>query len=108
MGYRVSRSAELDILGIFFQGLDDFGIRRAERYRDELKNQFRLIGEFPNIARLRTGFPDSIRALPHRSHVILYEHDGTDVVILRVRHGREDWLNDPMGDSANLRDETAP
>ena len=29
--------------------------------------------------------------LPHESHVVLYRATGDTVLILTVRHGREDW-----------------
>jgi toxin ParE1/3/4 len=34
---------------------------------------------------------------PYRSHIVVYliDNDG-DILILRVRHGREDWEGDPV------------
>jgi toxin ParE1/3/4 len=51
------------------------------------------------MARARPEWPASVRAFPHGSHVILYEQTETGIVILRVRHGHEDWLNDPPGNA---------
>ena len=37
-------------------------------------------------------------------HVILYAVDEAGVLVLRVRHGHEDWLDDPPGDHPNTSD----
>lgn len=95
--YRLSNAADADLVAIFLRSLDDFGIRQAERYRDELKAQFERLGEFPDLARLRTEYEPALRVATHKAHVIIYEVDGGDIVIVRVRHGREDWRTDPRG-----------
>jgi toxin ParE1/3/4 len=97
--YRVARDAELDLLPIFLASMDRFGPRQAERYREAFKREFELLAQFPDMARPRDGWPASVRAFPHGSHVILYEHHDDGIVILRIRHGREDWLGDPLGDA---------
>ena len=96
--YRVSRDAELDLRSIFLTGMDLFGPRQADNYRDALKRQFDLLAQFPDMARPREDWPESVRAFPHGSHVILYEKDEQGIMILRIRHSREDWLNDPLGE----------
>ena len=38
-----------------------------------------------------------LRALSYRSHIILYEVDpDRTVTVLRIRHGREDWVSEPL------------
>ena len=104
--YRVSRDARIDLLSIFLTGMEQFGPRQAERYRDGLKRAFELLARFPDMARSRPEWPVTVRAFPHGSHVIIYEKGEADIVILRVRHGLEDRINDlldeadpPPGDS---------
>ena len=47
------------------------------------------------MARLRSELSPPMRVHPCGSHVILYVVDvERGVVIVRVRHGREDWMND--------------
>lgn len=49
------------------------------------------------MARLRTEITPPLRVLAHRSHVILYGVDQDGVaIILRIRHGREDWISNPL------------
>ena len=96
--YKVSRDAELDLLSIFLDGMDLFGPRQAERYREAFKRQFDLLAQFQDMARPRDNWPQNVRAFPHGSHVILYERAEDGIMILRIRHSREDWLNDPPGE----------
>jgi toxin ParE1/3/4 len=32
-----------------------------------------------------------VRIHPHRAHIIIYQDMGADILIIRIRHGREDW-----------------
>ncbi len=38
----------------------------------------------------------AVRIHRYISHMIIYENEGDDILIIRVRHGREDWLSDPV------------
>lgn len=69
-----------------------FGLSQADRYIDGLLETLELIADFPEIARLRTGIAPPVRGWPYRSHMILYDlgEDG-GVLIVRIRHGLEDW-----------------
>ena len=73
-----------------------FGLRQADAYGVELTKTLRLIAEYPQAARIRTDTARPVRAKPHKSDVILYVIQEDDVVILRVRHAAEDWVNDPQ------------
>jgi toxin ParE1/3/4 len=53
-----------------------------------------FLSRFPRAARLRDEVDPPVRAYPYRSHLIVYDIDGDAIVILRIRHGREDWLAD--------------
>ena len=39
--------------------------------------------------------PGPARAYRYKSHLIVYDLDGDDIVILRLPHARSDWINDP-------------
>ena len=39
----------------------------------------------------------AIRAFSFKAHVVIYEDAPDGVVILSVRHGHEDWHEDPLG-----------
>ena len=91
MPYRLTRQAEADLIAIYVAGFIEFGVPQAENYLDSLTDAFRLLADNPAIARLRREFGPPVRIHPHRAHIIIYQEIGSDILILRVRHGREDW-----------------
>lgn len=95
MGYRLTDEADENMVDIFISGEASFGTRQAEKYFLVLHAKFQLIAENPMMARERLEISPSIRAHPHKSHMIIYRIDGDEVVILGVRHAHEDWTNDP-------------
>ncbi|MCB9992627.1 MAG: type II toxin-antitoxin system RelE/ParE family toxin [Hyphomicrobiaceae bacterium] len=97
MGFRLTAKAEEDILRIFAEGAERFGIMRAEAYHLELAALFDLIAANPQIALERHEIAPPVRIHPHKSHLIVYltDPDG-GVLIVRIRHGQEDWESDPV------------
>lgn len=94
MVYRTTRRAKDDIVDIFAKGLERFGRAQASAYHDRLEHPFELIAANPRLARERAEVTPPMRAHPCGVHVILYGVEpNDDVVILRVRHGREDWMS---------------
>jgi toxin ParE1/3/4 len=94
MGYRLSRKAEDDLIAIYRTGIDEFGLAQAERYFAGLEQAFALLAVYPRAARERREISPPVRAHPHKSHLIVYIVEGDDVLILRIRHAREDWMAD--------------
>ncbi|EAB6718303.1 type II toxin-antitoxin system RelE/ParE family toxin [Escherichia coli] len=95
MTFRLTVKAEDDIVNIAEQGVRLFGLAQARRYHDDLFALFQLIADSPHMARERQELSPPVRIHPFRSHLVIYQiqPDG-DVVILRLRHGREDWLSE--------------
>ena len=94
MIYRLTRKAEEDIISIFVDGVEKFGVAQAEKYHAELESVFGLIADNPHIARERSELSPPTRIHPHGTHIILYQiEDNGHVLILRVRHSREDWIS---------------
>ncbi|MDI1365966.1 MAG: type II toxin-antitoxin system RelE/ParE family toxin [bacterium] len=89
--YRLSRTAEDDVIAIYLTGAGLFGVGQAERYHQGLEETFRFLSAFPKAARLRNEIAPPVRVHPYRSHIIVYTVVGQDIDILRVRHGLEDW-----------------
>lgn len=86
--YRLTKQAESEILDIFIYGVEQFGLRQAHFYKNELEGCFQLLGDNPRIGRLAPAIGEGVRRHEHGSHVILYEIDGSGVLILAVVHGR--------------------
>lgn len=91
--YALSRAAEDDLARIAAYTVETFGIEQAIAYRDGLKRAFEFLAENPRAARLRAELKPPLRAHRFQSHLIVYDirADGS-ILIVRVRHGREDWL----------------
>ena len=94
MAYRLSNAAELDVTLIYIEGFAQFGSDQAESYYVGLQRTVEIISENPTMARERAEFTPPVRIHPYRAHVIIYVVDEQGVLVLRVRHGREDWRGD--------------
>ncbi|MFK3888449.1 type II toxin-antitoxin system RelE/ParE family toxin [Sphingomonas sp. NPDC079357] len=76
-------------------GLERYGLAALDRYVARLREAFEMIDSFPRIARLRDEIGGATRGFPVGVHIIFYQvDDADDVLILRIRHGREDWIGD--------------
>lgn len=92
MAFRLSVKAEDDIIGIAEAGLLLFGREQALRYHAGLFGLFELIAANPRMARERREIEPPVRIQPFKAHLVIYEIDEHgDVLILRVRHGHENW-----------------
>jgi toxin ParE1/3/4 len=93
VGYHLSRLAEQDLIELFLDGTERFGLRQAEAYHDLLAHIFEFLADNPEAARLREEIDPPVRIHPVQAHLVVYrlESDG-DVFIIRVRHGHEDWV----------------
>ena len=96
MAHRLTQKAADDLRRIYVEGISLFGADAAARYHARFGEVFDILAVHPLLARERREISPPVRVHPCGSHVIIYlvEADG-DVLILRVRHGREDWVNEP-------------
>lgn len=98
MVYRLTSEAAEDLIHIYIEGVRIFGVAQAEKYQDELEERFELLAFNPRMARERQELTPPVRINPFASHVIVYQtKNDDDVLIIRIRHGHEDWINDPVG-----------
>lgn len=89
MSYILSKKAEQDIIGLFLDGADRFGVAQAEDYMDELERSFEFLSKNPEAARQRFELSPPVRVHPFRSHIIIYTQENNgDIFIVRVRHSR--------------------
>ena len=98
VAYRLTHRAEEDVIALYLTGIEEFGEAVAEKYQDGLWRAFAFLSDYPAAARERLEITPSVRAHPYNSHMIVYVIDGDDVLILAVRHGREDWISDPISE----------
>ena len=97
MGYRLSRAAEEDVIALYGEGVLQFGQAQADRYLVGLERAFRFLADYPYAARVRVEIDPPVRCLAYGVHMVIYLADASErALILRIRHSREDWLNDPL------------
>lgn len=94
--YRLSQRAESDVGDIYLTSALTFGLAQADRYHAGLEAMFEFLAANPRAARERREVDPPVRAHPYGSHIIIYTIDEFGVLVLRIRHGREDWLDQPL------------
>jgi toxin ParE1/3/4 len=92
LGYRLSRKAEEDIIGLIVEGIERFGQSQAEHYQVLLEQQLQSLAENPRMGRQRPELEPCVRVWPVMSHLIVYTvEDHDEVFVVRVCRKREDW-----------------
>jgi len=92
--YRLTRAADDDVAAIFLAGIDMFGLAQADSYHAGMAATFAFLADYPQAARLRHEIDPLVRVWPYKAHLVVYEVDEHGILVLRVRHGREDWMGD--------------
>jgi toxin ParE1/3/4 len=94
MEYVLSRKAEDDLVDIFLEGIQKFGILQANEYHSKLEACFEFLAENPLAASERKELRPIVRMHPVGVHLIIYRLESPErIFIIRVRHTREDWLH---------------
>ncbi len=92
VAWRLSRPAKEDIRRIAKEGARRFGRAQARLYHDGLERLFDRLADYPEMARERQELIPPARVQPYGAHVVFYAIGKAGIDILRVRHGRENWL----------------
>ncbi|MCL7945168.1 type II toxin-antitoxin system RelE/ParE family toxin [Marinobacter sp. ATCH36] len=93
MEYVLSRKAEEDVIGIFLDGIEKFGLAQSDEYHSKLKECFEFLAANPLAAAERKEFRPVVRIHPVGVHLVIYRQETYQrILIIRVRHSREDWL----------------
>jgi len=87
----VTEQASKDVVRMFQEGLERFGPKQAIRYADGLEKAYQQIVQFPKASREREELTPQQRVFRYRAHLIFYQLTTAEIIITRVRHGREDW-----------------
>ena len=85
--YRLTRDADADLLDVFLYGLE-FGLTRAEDYRDSLTRCFEIPAANPKLGRKADEFAPSARRHEYARHVIFYDEQPDGVLITAIIHER--------------------
>lgn len=84
----ISDQGEADLFDIYRYGIETFGIRQANLYRDRIDDSFRKLADFPHMGRSADSIRKGLRRHEHGSHVIFYREKGEGIVIVAVVHAR--------------------
>jgi len=97
MTYRLTGKAVEDIIAVYWEGVRLFGTAQAEKYHAGMEQVFRLLSDHPELARERKEITPPVRIHPYGAHLIVYIVErNRDILIVRVRHGHEDWEEQPV------------
>lgn len=94
MSYRLTQAAEDDLVNIYLDSIRLFGRAQAERYYAGLHGIFDFLEQNPNVARKRLHIQPPARMHPHKSHLVFYQLEDQGILIIRIRHAHENWVND--------------
>lgn len=96
MPVRLTEKARVDFIELYTDGVERFGYQQAEAYADGIERVFDILADNLELARLRTEMNPPVRIHPHGSHLIVYEVQDRSVLVLRIRHARENWSDAPI------------
>lgn len=90
--WRLTRAAADDLAALYCHGVSEFGEARADAYYADIVSVFDLLADYPLLGQLRQEIRPPVRTFRVGRHIVVYEV-GLDnaPLILRVRHGRDDW-----------------
>ncbi len=91
MTFRLTSAAETDLIQIYLFGRERFGFQQAEAYYADLKYTFGLLADYPGMGRLRKELNPPMHTHPFRSHLIFYQVEVEELLIVRIRHASEGW-----------------
>ena len=92
MLYRLSAIAEEDLDEIWSYVAEEASPTTADRHIDDIIDRFHLLAEQPGMGRARPEFGPGVRSFAVENYVIYYRHEGDDVLIARILHGRRDQI----------------
>jgi toxin ParE1/3/4 len=86
--YGLTEEAADDLVTIFLDGIESFGLSQARYYRDRLERCFALLANNPRMGRPADAFSAGARRHEHGSHVIFYEEALHGVLVIAIVHQR--------------------
>ena len=94
MAWRLSEKAEADLQLHYAYGLEQWGIRQADRLFEQIFDAFEEIDVYPEACRNRFEVEPGLRIKIIQSYLILYSIELDAVVIQRIVSGASDWQNE--------------
>lgn len=95
--YRLTPAAQADLAAIWTYTAETWSAAQADAYLRGIRKTLDILVDSPEIARGRAEIAPPVRIHRHRSHVIVYRIEAPYLAVIRIRHGCEDWIDDPVG-----------
>lgn len=96
--YRLRPRAVEDLEMIWLYTATQWSIDQAELYIRQLTAGLDFLVAHPEIARERVELNPPVRIHRIAAHLAVYRIEPDYLDIIRIRHGREDWMSDPLGE----------
>ena len=91
MRLRLSFRARADLVHIFDYGRKEFGELIASNYLRKIQHILSLIEHQPQMAPLHPELGEAMRLHPVGSHVVVYEIEDQQIVVIRILRGEQNW-----------------
>ncbi len=91
LNYRISALAEDDLIAIFLQSIDVWGMDQALQYSRMIEDAFMHLANYPGSGKNREYLYPGACSFPVGSHVIFYRQQDSHIEIARVLHQRMDY-----------------
>jgi toxin ParE1/3/4 len=84
--YKLVPAAEKDLESIWHYTVQEWGIRQAEDYIDQMDEAFQLIAGQPLMCRERQEFSPPVRMHHQAHHLIVYTIEAGSITVIRILH----------------------
>ncbi|PCI37664.1 MAG: plasmid stabilization protein ParE [Rhodospirillaceae bacterium] len=90
--FSLSKQAKSDVLNIARYTLDQFGVKQARSYHNDMDECFMGLSENPKLGKCIDYIRKGYRQYNHKSHIIFYKIEEPGIFIIRVLHKSADVL----------------
>ena len=85
-------AAESDLSNIWDYTVERWSLKQAQTYASGMTDLLLLLCDQPEIAPLFGKLTPPLRVYRYRSHLVIFTTDDSTVEVIRVVHGRSNWL----------------
>lgn len=89
--FKLSPSADQDLVNIFHYSIQKFGEKRAELYIKNLNDSFRILAQQPELGKDYGFVRSNLLAYSVVSHIVFFKVSVWGITILRVLHRSMDY-----------------
>ncbi|MCB0501118.1 MAG: type II toxin-antitoxin system RelE/ParE family toxin [Bacteroidetes bacterium] len=91
--YELSKKAKSDVEDIADYTIENWGIKQSKEYLVGLYECFEILLDNQSIGRDASEFSSGLHKFTFKSHIIFYQSEGNDILIVRILHHSRDYLS---------------